>query len=417
MIDIELLRNKETKKDTIAALSRRGVHISDIKRIVAADTTWRHLTEKLEQIWAEKKHVSASIASASDTDRPILIAHMRERGVEEKRLEKNLAAATKKRERVWRQLPNIPLPDVTPGGEKDARVIAESAIKPKPQETNSRDYLTLMGENINMGRAAKVSGARFTYMTGNLAQLEFALVSYVLDILTKNGFTLVNPPLLVGEKAMAGMGYLDQQGDEVYKTQDDLYLVGTSEQTLGAMHMDEIISAEQLPLRYCAFSPCFRREAGSHGKDTKGILRLHQFNKVEMFSITTPEKSEEEHHSLLSRQREIMDALQLPYRVVQLAAGNLGSPSAKTYDIETWMGSEGKYRETHSASNTTDYQSRRLNIRYKTASGKTEKVYMLNGTAVATPRLLIAVIEHYQQDNGSVAIPTCLHPYLPFTVL
>jgi seryl-tRNA synthetase len=227
----------------------------------------------------------------------------------------------------------------------------------------------------------------------------------------------VIPPLLLGNQAMAGMGYLDQAGDEVYQTQDDLYLVGTSEQSLGAMHMDEIVPAEKLPIRYMAFTPCFRREAGSHGKDVKGILRLHQFDKVEMFSITTPEKSEEEHQFLLQMQRSIMDDFKLPYRVIRLAAGDLGTPSAKTYDIETWIPSEQKYRETHSTSNTTDYQSRRLNIRFKDKEGTTKKVHMLNGTATAMSRLLIALIENHQQQDGSVELPKCLHQYLPFQKL
>lgn len=268
-----------------------------------------------------------------------------------------------------------------------------------------------------MARGAKVAGARFTYLSGNLARLEIGIASYVLDKLSQAGFTQVVPPILLNEQAMAGMGYLDQAGDEVYKTQDDLYLIGTSEQSLGTMHMDEIIAQELLPLRYAAFTPCFRREAGSHGKDVKGILRLHQFDKVEMFSITTPEQSEKEHEFLLEQQRSIMDDLKLPYRVVRLAAGDIGAPSAKTYDIETWIPSEQKYRETHSTSNTTTYQSRRLNIRFKNADGNSEKVHMLNGTAVALSRLLIALIENHQQADGSVKLPDCLHPYLPFTAL
>lgn len=417
MIDIAIIRDDRKREQAKIDLAKREVNPGVLDELYDADQIWITASAHVEKLYAEKHAATQKIMSVSPQEKQTLIRQMQKVGEQEKQWKEKQLKVTEHRDQIWRSIPNIPLPDVTPGGEKDARVIAESAIKPRQQEKNQRDYLTLMEDRINMERAAKVSGARFTYLTGSIAQLEFALVSYVLDTLTKNGFTLVTPPLLLGEKAMAGMGYLDQQRDEVYKTQDDLYLVGTSEQALGAMHMDEIIPAEQLPLRYCTFSPCFRREAGSHGKDTKGILRLHQFNKVEMFSITTPEKSEEEHQFLLSRQREIMDALQLPYRVVQLAAGDLGVPSAKTYDIETWMVSEGKYRETHSTSNTTDYQSRRLNIRYKTVSGKNEKVHMLNGTAVATARLLIALIEHYQQDNGSVAIPTCLHPYLPFTVL
>jgi seryl-tRNA synthetase len=283
--------------------------------------------------------------------------------------------------------------------------------------TTPKNYLELMGTRVDMKRGAKVSGARFTYLSGDLARLELGIASYIMDKLSQEGFVQVIPPLLLGNQAMAGMGYLDQAGDEVYQTQDDLYLVGTSEQSLGAMHMDEIVPAEKLPIRYMAFTPCFRREAGSHGKDVKGILRLHQFDKVEMFSITTPEKSEEEHQFLLQMQRSIMDDFKLPYRVIRLAAGDLGTPSAKTYDIETWIPSEQKYRETHSTSNTTDYQSRRLNIRFKDKEGTTKKVHMLNGTATAMSRLLIALIENHQQQDGSVELPKCLHQYLPFQKL
>ena len=245
-------------------------------------------------------------------------------------------------------------------------------------------------------------------------RLEFALVSFILDTLARHDFTPVMPPVLVKEPAMAGMGYLDHEGDEIYKTQDDLYLVGTSEQAIGPMHMNEMLDLKVKPLRYVGYSSCFRREAGSYGKDVKGILRLHQFEKVEMFSFCQPKDSKTEHDFLLERQREIMDALELPYRVLRLAGGDTGTPSSKTYDIETWIPSEGKFRETHSTSNTTDFQARRLNIRTKTDTG-TEVAHMLNGTAVAMSRILIALIENHQQMDKSILIPKALASYLPFT--
>lgn len=414
MIDIDLLRNPETREHAVERLGIRGVALANIEELLAADQAWRNMTAQMETLQAAKHDAGEKIASAEGEEKQTLIARMQEDTAGEKALKEKLDQAIEKRQQLWRALPNIPLPDVQVGGENESELIAESDIKPKDSASTPTDYMTLMGDRIDMQRAAKVSGARFAYLSGNLARLEFGIVSFVLDSLAKQGFTQVVPPVLIGQEAMTGMGYLEQAADEVYKTQDNLYLVGTSEQSLGAMHMDEMLPIEALPLRYAAFSSCFRREAGSHGKDVKGILRLHQFDKVEMFSITAPENSEAEHKFLLQQQRAIMDQLELPYRVVRLAAGDLGGPSAKTYDIETWIPSEGSYRETHSTSNTTDYQSRRLNIRYKNKENKSQKVHMLNGTAVALTRLLIALIENHQQKDGSVSLPQCLHPYLPF---
>ncbi len=417
MIDIELLRNEKTREATVASLGKRGVELSTIEALLASDSAWREATQKHEEVVSQKRQAGEKIVSASPEEKQTIITSLQKIGEEESSLKETLEKVSAERDALWRKIPNIPLDDVQSGGEADSEVIAESEVKAKDIGSTPKDYMTLMGNRIDMQRGAKVSGARFTYLSGDLARLEMGIVSYVMDTLTKEGFTQVIPPVLINQEAMAGMGYLDQAGDEVYATQDNLYLVGTSEQSLGAMHMDEILEEKDFPKRYAAFSPCFRREAGSHGKDVKGILRLHQFDKVEMFSITTPEKSEEEHQFLLSKQRSIMDALELPYHVVRLAAGDLGSPSAKTYDIETWIPSEATYRETHSTSNTTDYQSRRLNIRFKDAEGTTQKVHMLNGTAVALSRLLIALIENHQNMDGSVAIPKCLHSYLPFTTL
>lgn len=416
MIDIELLRQVASSGDDISEdLIKRGVEVMQLKRLVEADKKWREIVEKIEVIRAKKKVASTTIVSASDEEKATIISSMQALTEEEKRLEEQLNLKEKERMDIWINIPNIPLSDVQAGGEDDYEVVATGTTP--VTDKAGKDYMSLMGSRIDMERGSKVSGARFTYLSGDLARLELGIASYVVDMLAKSGFTQVVPPILIGEKAMNGMGYLDQAGDEVYTTQDELYLIGTSEQSLGAMHMNEILDGKSLPLRYCAFTPCFRREAGSHGKDVKGILRLHQFDKVEMFSITTPDRSEEEHEFLLSQQRAIMDSLALPYRVIKLAAGDLGSPSAKTYDIETWIPSEGKYRETHSTSNTTDYQSRRLNIRYRTQDGKVEKVHMLNGTAVALSRLFIALIEHHQRPDGSVAIPEPLKSYVPFEKL
>ncbi len=417
MIDIEILRNEKTRTEAAAMLEKRGVPLSSIEALVAADTAWREAIEALESIKAQKRQATEHIASASPEEKQSIIEAIQPLGEQEQAYKIKLEQVSQERETLWKNIPNIPLTDVQSGGEADSEVVATSSTPVPDASKTPQDYLTLMGTRIDMERGAKVSGARFTYLSGDLARLELGITSYVMDMLSAQGFTQIVPPVLIQHAAMAGMGYLDQAGDEVYTTQDNLYLVGTSEQSLGAMHMDEILPQETLPLRYASFSPCFRREAGSYGKDVKGILRLHQFNKVEMFSITTPDTSESEHEFLLSQQRAIMDALKLPYRVVRLAAGDIGSPSAKTYDIETWIPSEQKYRETHSTSNTTDYQSRRLNIRTKNSTGEVQKVHMLNGTAVALSRLLIAIIENHQLPDGSVALPEALHSYLPFTSL
>lgn len=414
MIDIRLLRDEATREDATKALEKRGVASKKINDLMISDTSWLTESQNIERVKEAQRKEEKIFMKLPIDQRPSAILKMQEIAEQIKNLQSEFFKTTEIRNAILSQIPNIPLSDVQEGGEDDAVEISKSDVKIREASATPKNYTDLMGGRIDMERGSKVAGARFTYLSGDLARLELGIASYVMDMLTKQGFTQVVPPVLLNQQAMAGMGYLDQAGDEVYKTQDDLYLVGTSEQSLGAMHMDEILDIATFPLRYAAFTPCFRREAGSHGKDVKGILRLHQFDKVEMFSITTAEKSEEEHQFLLARQKEIMDSLKLPYRVIRLAAGDLGGPSAKTYDIETWIPSEQKYRETHSTSNTTDYQSRRLNIRYKTQDGTMQKVHMLNGTAVALSRLLIALIENHQQQDGSVQLPECLHPYLPF---
>lgn len=311
-------------------------------------------------------------------------------------------------------IPNVPKSDV-PNGDDESGNIVEREVCKKPKLKDPKDYLTLTESKgfIDLKRASKVSGSRFGYILGPLAQMEFALVQYAQKVLLKEKFTLVVPPVLIKEENMAAMGYLNGGGeDETYHFEkDNLYLVGTSEQSIGPMHRDEIFKEEDLPKRYVSFSTCFRREAGSYGKDTKGILRVHQFDKLEMFSITLPEKSDEEHAFLLAMEEKLMQGLELPYRVVKLCAGDLGWPSARTWDIETWMPGQNTYRETHSTSTTTDYQSRDLNIKVDRGSKK-EYVHMLNGTAFAIGRTLIAIIENYQQSDGSINIPKVLQPYM-----
>ena len=269
---------------------------------------------------------------------------------------------------------------------------------------------------IDTERAAKVSGSRFGYLKGAAVLLEFALVQLAMKTAAKDGFIPVIPPVLVGEKAMWSMGYLERGRDEIYYLPaDNLYLVGTSEQSIGPMYMDEIFKEKELPRRYIGFSTCFRREAGSYGKDTKGILRVHQFDKVEMFSIVKPEDSEKEHQLILSIEEKLMRALELPYRVLDICSGDLGDPAAAKYDIEVWMpgqnGGKGEYRETHSTSNTTDFQSRRLNIKYRNKEGEIDFVHMLNGTGFSQ-RPILAILENYQTEKGTVKVPKVLQDYL-----
>ncbi|MDP3004469.1 MAG: serine--tRNA ligase [Candidatus Azambacteria bacterium] len=315
-----------------------------------------------------------------------------------------------------RKLRNQPLPEV-PVGKDETENIVLREVGEKPEFGFApKDYLTL---NKNLGwidveRAGKAVGSRFGYLLRDAVDLEFALVRLAFDTLRKESFIPIIPPVFLKPEAMRGMGYLDYNEDEVYHLEkDDLYLIGTSEQAIGAMHMNEILDGKSLPLRYVGFSSCFRREAGSYGKDTKGILRVHQFDKVEMFSFCRPEDSKKEHEFLLSMEEKLMKALELPYRVLQICTGDLGVQAANKYDIEVWLPGQNKYRETHSTSNDTDFQSRRLNIRYKNPkTGKNELVHTLNGTAFAMGRTIIAIMENCQQKDGTIKIPNILEKYI-----
>jgi len=411
MIDIKKVR--DDWQAVAGNLARRGVEEKSVEKLWEADKEWRELNGEVEKLRSEQNKVNELVAAADKKEGEKIINDAKKASKKIKTGERKLISLLEQRDELWRSLPNMILEDVPNGGKEEAQVEAESKVKIPEFKFEAKSYLELLPEYIDLASAAKVSGSRFVYIKNQLARLELGLVSYVIDHLVDIGFEAIIPPVLINEKAMKGMGYLDHEGDEIYKTQDNLYLVGTSEQSVGAMHMEEILEAP-LPRRYVAYSTCFRRESGSHGQDVKGMLRVHQFNKVEMFSFCSPEQSGDEHEFLLTQQRYIMDSLFLPYRVMKLAAGDLGAPAAKTYDIETWIPSEKKFRETHSTSNTTDYQARRLNIRVRDAD-TIKKAHMLNGTAVAVGRVLIALIENHQQADGSIAIPKVLHKYLPFT--
>lgn len=415
MIDIKLLReNPEMVQEKIRS---KGINI-DIDKILDLDRKKRELIQRIENLKAEKNKLKAED---------------REKGKEIKDKIKNLEPELEKMEKefneLFLQVPNIPLDDVPIGKDEEENKVLMSWPKnhpPSPKDSEGKkDYLEL-AENldiIDVKRAAKVSGTRFGYLKGRAVYLEFALIQLALDSLVKQGFIPVIPPIMIKTEMMKGMGYINEisndksqisnKNEEVYFLRnDDLCLVGTSEQSIGPMHANEIFNEKELPKRYVAFSPCFRREAGSYGKDTKGIFRVHQFDKVELFSFCHPDKSRQEHQFFLKMEEKLMQMLKIPYQVVQMCTGDLGDPAAAKYDIEAWLPSENRYRETHSTSNCTDFQARRLNIRYKTKDGKLNFVHTINGTAFATGRMIIAIIENYQQKDGSVKIPAVLQKYI-----
>lgn len=412
MIDIkQILEQPELVKKSNQA---RGKDI-DLKIVVDLYKKRNDLIQKTQELRTKANEIASQIPKASSDDKKTLAAEGKELKVKIKDLEKDLVATEMKYKEELQKYPNILRKDVPVGKDESDNKELRKFGEPTKLDFEPKDHLDL-GEalgTIDIQRAAKVSGARFSYLKGDAVMLEYALIQYALSELTKEGFVPVLPPHMISIEAMNAMGYLAHGGEEeVYHLKNDpSVLIGTSEQALGPMHMDEILDLEDLPLRYVAVSPCYRREAGSYGKDTRGILRVHQFNKVEMFSFTTPEKSDEEHEYLLSLQEKFMQALELPHRVMVLASGDTGTPSAKTYDIETWIPSQSTYRETSSTSNTTDFQTRRLNILVK-QGGENVFVHALNGTAFALSRTPVAIMENYQQEDGSIKVPKVLQKYM-----
>lgn len=418
MLDIKFIR--ENPEKVKQALRNRNADF-DLDYFLGLDERRRACIAKVDEIRAQQNEFAAAIAKAPASERKEKIEESR--AVKEKlgHAEFELKVLEEEFGELMRKIPNIPDSE-TPVGkdERDNVVVREVGELPR-FGFPPRDYMQLAGDLgvIDTERAAKVSGSRFGYIKGDLARLEFALAQFAFESLIKKGFIPIIPPVMVRDSMMAGMGYIDAPEDreERYELEKDkLFLVGTSEQSVVPMHANEIFDEDNLPRRYVAFSTCFRREAGSYGKDTKGILRVHQFDKVEMVSFTKPEDSRKEHEFLLKVEEELMQALKLPYRVVALSTGDIARPSAQTIDIETWLpgqnGGKGEYRETHSLSNTTDFQARRLGVKMKRGEGRNEYVHILNGTAFAIGRMLIAILENYQQEDGSIAIPELLQPYL-----
>lgn len=413
MIDIKQLReNPHFFRDAAKA---KNVEI-DVERILELDRRVRALKTELEGIKAQKNEASKDIAKADKDQRQLLIESMRLIDRKAETLEAEFNPISEELDELLYRIPNPALADVKLGkSDAENEVVREVgdrtvfAFKPKDHQEIG-EYLGI----IDTERAAKVSGARFAYFTGDGALLEFALLQYAMSIASARGFLPATVPHLVSARVMRAMGYLEHGGHEeiYYLAKDNLYLIGTAEQSLGAMHLDETLDEKQLPLRYIGYSPCYRREAGSYGKDTKGIIRVHQFDKVEMFSFTTPEQSEAEHELLLSIEEELMQGLGIPYRVIKQCTGDLGLPAARKFDIEAWIPSQDTYRETHSTSTCTDFQSRRLNTRYKTGEGETKYVHTLNGTAFAIGRTMVAILENYQREDGSVQVPPVLQSFL-----
>jgi seryl-tRNA synthetase len=417
MLDIKLIRENPQKVSD--GCQKKGIEVN-IARLLEVDKKRKDVLQALEDMRSKKNQANRDIQGGKG-DKEKIIMQMRELDTNNDRLDGDLKVLEEEFNKLMRQIPNLPLDEV-PFGKDDREnvVMREEGQKPK-FNFKPRDYLDIAEklDIIDVKRAALVSGSRFGYLKGEAAILEFALVNLVLDVVAKENFVPVIPPVMLKPEMMEGMGYTDRGRDEIYFLEKDgLYLIGTSEQSLGAMHANETFQAQDLPKRYAGFSTCFRREAGAYGKDTKGILRVHQFDKIEMFSFCSPEKSAEEHLLLLSLEEKIMQLLGVPYRVLRICTGDLGDPAAAKYDIEAWMPGQNQYRETHSTSNCTDYQARRLNIRYKDAkTQKTEFVHTLNGTGLAIGRALIAIIENYQQKDGSIKVPKVLQKYTKFKLI
>ena len=412
MIDPRLLRDEPDR--IRAAQAKRGLSDEVVDRAVAADETRRAAIAEYERLRGEQKTLGKLIPKAAPEEKASLLEQTKELAGRVKAAE----AAQTEAEDLWRttlmEIPNLASDESPAGGEEDYRVIETVGTKPE-FDFEPRDHVDLgrMLGAIDLERGAKVSGSRFYFLTGIGAQLEFALINMAMDQARNAGFTQMIAPSLVKPRAMEGTGFLGQAADDVYRIEgQDLYLVGTSEVPLAAYHSDEILDGGSLPLRYAAFSPCFRKEAGSHGKDTRGIFRVHWFDKVEMFVYTTVEESYAEHLRLLEWEKEFLDKLELHYRVIDVAAGDLGTSAQRKFDCEAWIASQGRYRELTSTSNCTDFQARRLDTRGRFADGTVGPVATLNGTLCSTNRPIIALLETHQQADGSVRVPQALQPYL-----
>ena len=414
MIDLKVLReNPEVMKKSQTV---RGENPDLVDAVLAADDVRRAALSKYEVLRAEQNVISKSVASAKGDEKAALLEKAKSLSASVKSAEVKKNEAEVRAKETLMGLSNFIDPIAPVGGEADFKVIEEVGTPRdfKKEGFEAKDHVELgkiLGA-IDVERGAKVSGSRFYYLTGMGAMLEFALVNYAIASANKNGFIPVIPPVLVKPAAMEGTGFLGQAAENIFHLkEDDFYLVGTSEVPLAAYHMDETLDANKLPLRYSGYSSCFRREAGTYGKDTRGIIRVHQFDKVEMFSFCKPEDAAAEHLRILQWEKDFLNAMEIPYRVIDVASGDLGASAARKFDCEAWIPTQGTYREVTSTSNCTEFQARRLNIRMKDSEG-TKAVATLNGTLVAIPRMIVAILENHQQPDGSVKIPKALQPFL-----
>ncbi len=414
MIDLKVIRdNPDAARKS---QSVRGESPDLIDQVIAADDARRTAIVEFEKYRAEQNILSKAVGAAKGDEKTALLENAKELAQKVKVADSARAVAEENSRQILLQISNLIDPAAPVGGEADF-VVLEEVGTPRDfaaEGFEAKDHVELgkILKAIDTERGAKVSGARFYYLTGMGALLEFALVNYAISSATKAGFTPVIPPVLVKPPAMEGTGFLGQAAENVFHLEeDDFYLVGTSEVPLAAYHMDEVLDGDSLPLRYAGYSSCFRREAGTYGKDTRGIIRVHQFDKVEMFTFTRPEEAEAEHQRLLQWEKDFLNAMEIPYRVIDVASGDLGSSAIRKFDCEAWIPTQGAYREVTSTSNCTEFQARRLNIRYKDADG-TKAVATLNGTLVAIPRMIVAILENHQQPDGSVNVPKALRPFL-----
>ena len=413
MIDIKLLRkNPEVIKE---ALKKRRVEV-DVDYLRELDQRIRSLKKDIDDLRRKRNEISKQAPKD-----PEKIEEAKQIKEKLKKKEEEIAGLQKEFDSIFFLIPNIPLEDTPIGKDENDNVVVEKWGEPKKFNFQVKDHLEIsrLWDLIDVERAAKISGSRFGILKNEAVLLEFALIKFTYDFLTKKyDFIPVIPPILIRPEAMRGMGYIDTEQDlqeRYFLEKDNLFLVGTAEQAVGPMHKDEIFEEKELPKRYLAFSTCLREEAGSYGKDTRGIFRVHQFDKIEMFSFTKPEDSQRELQFLLGIEKELMKQLKIPFQVIKVCTGDLSRPSAQTFDIEAWIPSQKKYRETHSCSNCTDFQARRLNIRFKREkTNDLEFVHTLNATAFAIGRTLIAIFENYQQKDGKILVPKVLRKYAGF---
>ena len=403
MIDLKAARqNPDAFR---AALARREA-AQDFDELLAADASWREYTERAESLRAEQKKASRGKPSPDE------LAALKDLSAKIETALQQQAVAAHRRDEILARIPNLPDPSAADGmDEKDAQVIRKVG-EPPTFDFEPKEHLDLGSPRgwIDMARGARLSGSRFAYRIGDVAVTEMALYQYVLTKLRGKGFMTVLPPIMVGERAMYGTGFLPTEESNLYRLEkDDLYLTGTSEVALAGLHTEERLEEDQLPVKYAGFTTNFRREAGAGGKDTRGMFRVHQFDKVEMYVFCVPEESRDIHEELLAHEEEIAQELGLPYQVMNIAVGDLGAPAAKKYDIEAWFPTQQRYREITSCSNTTDYQSRRLNIKFR-RDGQLEFVHTLNGTG-ATARALLSIMENFQDEGGKVAVPAVLQQF------